>query len=118
VFTTAIGTAWDSSLVVFNVIQYPHGNVFGNVAPVWIIAVWALFATTFNTSLTFLKRRYVFAMLFGAIGAPLSFIAGMKLGALQFPHYNRAIMVIAAGWAVMMPVMMKLAQRYSGYKSS
>ncbi|MES1196692.1 MAG: DUF2878 domain-containing protein [Steroidobacter sp.] len=116
VFTAAIGTLWDSTLVVFHVIQYTHGNFLSNVAPVWIIAVWALFATAFNTSLTFFKYRYVFASLFGAIGAPLSFIAGMKLGALQFPDYNRAIMVIAIGWAVMMPVLMKLAQRYNGYK--
>ena len=114
-FTTLIGTTWDSALVILDVIRYPHGNFINGVAPLWIIAVWALFATAFNTSLTFLKQRYVFASLFGAIGAPLSFLAGMKLGALQFPDQNRALLVIAIGWATMMPPLMKLAQRYNGY---
>lgn len=114
-FTTLIGTIWDSALVMLDVIQYPHGIFINGIAPIWIIAVWALFATAFNTSLTFLKHRYVFASLFGAIGAPLSFIAGMKLGALQFPNENRAVLVIAIGWAVMMPMLMKLALRYNGF---
>jgi len=114
-FTTLIGTIWDSALVALNVIQYPHGIFISGVAPIWIIAVWALFATAFNTTLTYFKHRYVFASLFGAIGAPLSFLAGMRLGALQFPNQTMALIVIGAGWATMMPMLMKLAQRYDGY---
>jgi len=116
--TTAIGTIWDSALMIMNVIQYPYGVIVTGVAPAWIMAVWALFATAFNTSLTFFKRRYIYVSLFGAIGAPLSFLAGMRLGALQFPNQTKALIVIGIGWAIMMPILMRLAQRYNGYHSS
>jgi hypothetical protein len=116
--TILLGTVWDSALSATEVIQYPSGQFSVDVAPVWIMAMWGLFATTLNVSLVFMRGRYLLAAAFGVIGAPLSFMAGMRLQALQFPHLTLAMVVIAAGWAVLMPVLMYLSVRFDGMNVS
>lgn len=109
-----IGTVWDSALADNHVIRYSAGQLLSWAAPVWIIAVWALFATTLNVSLVFLRGRVWLAAAFGAIGAPLSFLGGMRLRALQFPEMEPALLMLAAGWAALMPLLMYLSTRFDG----
>jgi Protein of unknown function (DUF2878) len=109
-----LGAVWDSALVMSNVIHYPTGQMLPTLAPIWIVAVWALFATTLNVSLVFLRGRPWLAMLFGAIGAPLSFLGGVRLQALQFPDVQLALIVLAIGWAAMMPLLIHLSIRFDG----
>jgi len=109
-----LGTAWESVLAAGNIIHYPTGQLLPNMAPVWIMAVWALLATTLNVSLVFLRGRVWLAALFGAIGAPLSFMGGVRLHALQFPETNTALLVLAIGWAVLMPLLMYMSVRFDG----
>lgn len=112
-----LGTAWDSALSAQRVITYPSGQFSKDLAPVWIMAMWGLFATTLNVALVFLRRNYWLAAAFGAIGAPLSFLAGMRMRALQFPDLWLAMGVLAIGWAILMPILMSLAQRFDGVNS-
>jgi hypothetical protein len=51
-----------------------------------------------------LLGRWWLASLFGAIGGPLAFYAGMRLGAVSFPDPIAALAVLAVGWAVLMPL--------------
>ena len=78
-----VGAVWDSILVWQQWLAYPSGMFLDNTAPVWIIALWALFATTLNVSLRWLKKRPVIAMIVGAIAGPLAYIGGVKLGAVN-----------------------------------
>jgi hypothetical protein len=109
-----LGAVWDSALAMRHIIEYPTGQLSPMLAPVWIVAVWALFATTLNVSLVFLRGRWWLAALFGAVGAPLSFLGGMRLHALQFPDTNAALCVLAIGWAIMMPLLIYLSVRFDG----
>jgi len=109
-----IGAVWDSALAATHIIQYPSGQVLPATAPVWIIAVWALFATTLNVSMVFLRGRPLLAAFIGIVGAPLSFLGGMHLNALQFPDTNKALLALAIGWALWMPLMIYLAKRFDG----
>jgi len=54
---TGIGLAWDSLIVSLGLMSYPAGMLAPGVAPVWILAMWALFATTLNLSMGWLKGR-------------------------------------------------------------
>jgi hypothetical protein len=109
-----LGFGWDSLLVTADLIRYPHGQFSPQLAPVWIVAVWGLFATTLNVSLNFLKHRDWLAAAFGAIGAPLSFLAGVRLQALQFPDPFKALLALAIGWGLLMLILTRLAQRFDG----
>ena len=109
-----IGTVWDSLLVYAGWLQYPSGTLIDNTAPHWIVAMWMLFATTLNVSLKWLKTRPVLAAALGAAAGPAAYFAGFKLGGVQIPEFTTAMIVLALGWAVFMPMLMALANRLDG----
>ena len=109
-----IGAVWDSLLVYAGLLQYPSGTLISGTAPHWIIAMWALFATTLNVSLRWLKNRPLLGALLGAISGPAAYFAGYKLGGVQFPDMNAALLALAGGWAVLMPLVMALSNRFDG----
>ena len=109
-----IGAVWDSLLVAAGWLQYPSGTLISGTAPHWIIAMWALFATTLNVSLRWLKHRPITAAILGAVAGPAAYFAGYKLGGVQFPDMTTALLVLAGGWAVLMPLLMLLSNRFDG----
>jgi hypothetical protein len=109
-----IGAAWDSLLVYAGWLQYPSGTLISGTAPHWIVAMWALFATTLNVSLRWLKNRPLPGAVLGAVAGPAAYYAGYKLGGVEFPDTATAMLVLAAGWAVLMPLLMSLSNRFDG----
>ena len=112
--SVVIGTAWDSALVAAGLIAYPNGVLLAGTAPIWIAALWVVFATTMNVSLRWLHSRYLLAAVFGAVGGPLAYFAGAKLGALVFLDITWALGAQAAGWAVLMPLLLRIARQLDG----
>lgn len=80
-------------------------------SPPWLIALWLNLATTLNVSLAWLKGRYLPAAAFGAIGGPLAYYGGAKLGAAALPGFY-GLLALAAGWAAMTPLLVRLAAFY------
>ena len=116
VIAAAIGFIFDSALVAIGWIEYPNGALVVGTAPVWIVAMWVVFATTLNVSLAWLKRSVPLAVFFGAVGGPLAYMAGEKLGGLTFAHRAPALIALAVGWAVVTPLLLRIAERYDGFK--
>lgn len=110
-----IGAIWDSVLVWQGLLIYQSGMLVPFLAPYWIIVMWALFATTLNVSLRWLKGRLFVAVLFGGIGGPLAYYAGQRLGAVEFSETFYALTALLIGWALFTPLLMMLSQRYDGY---
>lgn len=108
-----IGLILDPMLALAGLITFTSGTLFAGTVAHWMVALWMLFATTLNVSLRWLKRRAAVAVLFGAIGGPLAYLAGEKLGALQF-ETNLGIAAVAIGWAVAMYLLVLLARRFDG----
>ena len=115
VLAMIIGIVWDSSLMIAGLFQFSDDPLIVGLAPLWLIALWPLFATTLNVSLKWLKGRYWLAAGLGAIGGPLAYFAGQRLGAVTFSDTATAMLVIAAGWAVIMPALVALATRFDGF---
>ena len=111
----AIGALWDSALAALGLVVFPNGTLVEGTAPHWMIALWMLFATTLNVSLAWLKRNLLLAALFGAVGGPLAYFGGVKLGALAIPQPVPAIAALALGWAVLTPLLLIVARRYDGF---
>lgn len=110
-----VGTIWESLLVSAGWLIYPSGMLVDGLAPHWIIAMWLLFGTALNVSLRWLKRRWLTAALLGALSGPASFYAGHKLGGVMFSDIAIALPVLAVGWAMLMPLIMFLSNRYDGF---
>ncbi len=110
----AIGAGWDSFLVYAGWLQYPSGILVEGTAPHWIIAMWLLFATTLNVSLKWLKQRPVLAGVLGAVAGPAAYFAGWKLGGVLIPDMTTAMLALGLGWALFMPLLMSLSNRFDG----
>jgi hypothetical protein len=112
-----IGAVWDSLLVMLGWIAYASGTLLTGTAPHWILALWALFATSLNVSMRWLKGRWLLAALMGGVCGPLSYWAAVRLGAVQFVHPAQVIVALAVGWTLIMPALMLLSQRNDGFSS-
>jgi hypothetical protein len=110
------GALFESLLVASGWVQMAPATLLGGVTPLWMVALWAAFATTLNVSLRALRRRYVLGALVAAVGAPLAYAAGARLGALQWEQTVPAMLLIAAGWALILPLLMRSAQHFDGFE--
>ncbi len=110
-----IGAVWDSLLVWLKWVHYSSGVLIPHTAPYWIVIMWGLFATLLNVSLRWLRGRWVFAALAGAIGGPAAYYGGERLGALEFGNLSMALPALSVGWAILTPVLLSLASRFDGY---
>jgi hypothetical protein len=86
--------------------------------PLLMIALWAVFATTLNVALRPLRGRYLLCMVVAAVGAPLAYHAGARLGALNLLDPVPALAMISFGWALLLPLLMHAAQRFDGVARS
>jgi len=111
----AIGSVWDSYLVWRGWLDYPSGTLIPDTAPHWILAMWGVFATTLNVSLRWMKQRWLIAIVSGAIGGPLAYYAGARLGGVVFTDQTTALIALGLGWAVLMPLLVALSQRLDGF---
>ncbi len=83
-----------------------QGAPGGWIAPLWIIVLWCHLATALP-ALAALKSRPWIAGLLGAIGAPLAYAGGARLGAAALhPEPWLSLLTIAAVWAVALPLML------------
>jgi hypothetical protein len=106
-----IGVIFDSLLVMSGWVSYPSGMVATFAAPYWIPVMWALFATTLNVSLSWLKRSLGLAAVLGGLCGPLSYLAGAKLGGIELVALEPALLALAAGWAAALPLLAVAARR-------
>ncbi len=111
-----IGACFDSLLLQTGWISYPNGILLAGIAPYWIVAMWVLFATTLNVSMRWLHGNYTAAALLGLIGGPLSYLGGARLGGLVFVEATSALVALAIGWAVMMPMLVWVSKRHDGMR--
>jgi len=109
-----IGAVFDSALVAAGWVTFPSGMFSDLMAPYWIVTMWMLFGTTINLSMRWMRGRPLLAAAFGFVGGPLAYLAGYKIGGIQFVDQPAAMAMLAVGWAVMMPLLMRLGERLDG----
>lgn len=107
----AAGFAFDSALALAGWVDFEGAVPAPLLAPVWMVALWALFATTLNVSLRWLREWPALGVLFGAVGGPVAYYAGERLGALQFADPLLGLTAVAVGWALATPLLVAFARR-------
>jgi len=106
--TMLIGALLDQSLLSLHLIDYQHHGWHTSIVPVWILALWLAFATTLNTSLAWMHKRYWISFIFGMLGGPLAYMAAEKLGAVTITS-QLAYVALAVGWAMITPLLLLIA---------
>jgi len=102
----AIGFVVDSVQVATGRLSFPVGSAVAWLCPPWIVVMWMQFATTFRYSLRWVVSRPVRAALAGAVGGPLAYLGGERLGAVQL-HDPRGLTLGLMGllWLVAVPLL-------------
>jgi len=113
--TAATGLIFETALLQSGWVSYPGTFTPGSLAPLWMVTLWALFATTFNVSLRRLRDYPAVASLLGAVGAPAAYYAGAGMGALTLVAPGPALAAISLGWAIATPMLLRAAQAFDGY---
>lgn len=110
-----LGATIDGVLAASGWLGYAAAWPSPHFAPVWILAVWASFATTVTRSLAFLQSRPRWALLLGAIGGPLAYLGAARgWGAVVFVEWLPGVIALVCVWALAMLLLAGLARRWSG----
>jgi len=109
-----LGFIVDTTFVVGGVFT-PLPHLFPQpFSPPWMICLWLNFAATLNVSMAWLRGRYLLAAVFGAIGGPLAYYGGAGLGATEALPTLSGLLLLAFGWGVMTPLLVRLAKVFVG----
>ena len=110
ILTGVFGTILDSLLMVSGMYSFTNHSLSW-ICPMWMTALWMGFASTLNHSMRWMQGRYSLALIFGAVGGPLSYYAGVRLGALTFlPPFFVSMAILAIIWGLAVPALMWLAR--------
>lgn len=103
---TAAGFVIDSAQAAAGLLRFPGG---GWLCPIWLLALWPAFGATLHLALNWMRDRPVLAAVFGAIGGPLSYWSGARLGAIELhPDLWPSILSVGLVWATAMPLLFRL----------
>ncbi|AVP97688.1 DUF2878 domain-containing protein [Ahniella affigens] len=108
----ALGMIIETGFAQTGWIRYAAALPSTELAPVWILLMWAGFALTINHSLAPLMRTRWLALLSGAVFGPLAYFGAARLGAVEsFGLSTLAMMlVIGVAWALSLLLLAELAR--------
>ncbi len=109
-----LGVLMDTGLNAIGATRYPLSLEADGVpfAPAWIAALWVLFATLPHHSLSWLAGRPWLAVLLGAVGGPLSYMAGVRMGAVAVGESPLLTWgALAIEYALVTPLLLRYARR-------
>jgi Protein of unknown function (DUF2878) len=103
----AVGVCIDGTLQAAGFFSFRHEGV---PIPLWLAVIWLALAALPHHSLNWMKERPLLSVLFGALGGPLAYWAGVRLGAATF-HLPllTSLSLLAAIWAALWVGVMYLA---------
>jgi hypothetical protein len=112
VIAVLAGLVIETVIVRTGLLSYAHNLPAEGFAPAWILILWANLALTLNGCLGWLKNRYLLAGILGAIGGPLSYFGGIKLGAATITTGLPLVLaVIAIIFGTVTPLLLFIASR-------
>ena len=110
----AIGIVVDSGQQALGIFTFKTDPAWPLWLPLWVFVIWAQFATLFHFALNWLQKRYLLTAVFGGIGGPLAYYAGVRLGAATFPaDITMSIASLAICWAIVTPLLVYLATLFA-----
>jgi len=104
--TLAVGVVVEMVQIARGTYRFTSGTLVDALPPPWLLGMWAQFATTFRFSLRRVITRPVLAALFGAVGGPIAFLAGERLGAVtRLPPLTLGLLRLSISWAIALVVL-------------
>ncbi|PLX83073.1 MAG: DUF2878 domain-containing protein [Desulfuromonas sp.] len=106
-----LGAIIDSTQQAVGILTFTVDSAWPFWLPLWVFVIWAQFATLFRFALSWLQGRYLLASLFGFVGGPLAYYAGVRLGAANFSDpIWLSLACLGVVWAAVTPFLLWLAR--------
>jgi len=112
----AFGAIAESLMATSGLVAYAASPPGALLAPLWMIALWLAFGGTLPALDSLVGSPLSLrAVLLGGLGGPLAYLAGARLGALEFPGaVAPALLALALVWAVALPLLLHVRRRLQG----
>jgi hypothetical protein len=105
-----LGVIFDAIPLHMGWITFPAMPYWSDaLAPLWMLALWAMLASTLNMSLAWLKPKPILSILLGATSGPLAYLGGARLGAMQIHNMQSSMIYLALGWGFAMWFLFRLS---------
>jgi hypothetical protein len=100
------GVSADTLIMYLDLLQFKDSWPGSYLSPAWMWALWALVASTINGSLSWLRGRPVLGVVLGSVCGPMSYEAGIRMGAGAWGPRGQVmgVLLIAVIWGVAMPL--------------
>ena len=107
-----LGMIVDTIWVKAGYMDFADKRPFNSFAPAWIVVLWVGFALTVNHSLKWLIAHPLLPALTGAIAAPITYFAGIKLGAVVYTESVTTVSIgLAIAWAISLTILVQIGQK-------
>ena len=100
-----LGGGIDSLLTVSGHFVFDHPAWPAALAPPWLLVIWAAFAVTMIECAPLVRRYAWLSLPLFTLGAPLTYYAGFRFGAVVMPTPVASLVVMAFIWALLIPVL-------------
>ncbi len=107
-----IGLGMDTLLTAVGILTPVRVIIPFPVAPLWLIGLWIAFSGFLQVSLTYLRGRPVVQWWVGAVGGPMAYWSGARLGAVELNGpLPLALGVLALSWGAICILFFALSSR-------
>ncbi len=111
--SAGIGYVLDGIITLMGVLKFHEPTTWWWPIPLWMVMMWPNFAGTLNSSMKWLRDRYLLGAILGAIAGPFSYYSGVTWGAVDLGWgFWPAMIVIGIEWALAMPALLWLSARW------
>ena len=108
------GLLFDSLLIGLGIYVPKRWLMPEPLSTLWLLALWANFSITIDTSLKWLQNHLVYAAIVGAFFGPTAYFSGQRLGALIISRsFGLTTIILAISWAVAMVILNIIAKGLS-----
>jgi len=108
----SLGIGVDILLQNTGVLVFPdyEGPYAEGMIPVWLVAIWLMFATTVNHCLYWMRNHPVGTLIASPIGGAFAYFGAARLGALEIGHGLWGIAAIALAWLILFPLFIQISR--------
>lgn len=107
-----VGLGAETAHTAWGILEFSGTELALGEVPLWMPALWMLFASTLNSSLGWLAPRRILAAALGAVAGPFSYYAAIRVGAVELhPDLFYSLCVLAVTWTIATPALCALAAR-------
>ncbi|MFW5926952.1 MAG: DUF2878 domain-containing protein [Wenzhouxiangella sp.] len=107
-----IGFVLDTLWLRTGLLAYAMPWPSNGFAPFWILLLWLALALVLNHSMSLFKERLWLIGMLAAVGSPISYYAGSRVGAVEWlaPVWQ-VVLATGLSWALLLPGLFWLARR-------